>query len=134
MPRLAVVEREKCSPIECGNYLCMRFCPVNRMGRECIVIGDDKKVNIGEELCTGCGICVKKCPFGALSIINLPAELDETPIHQYGENGFRLYSLPTPVFGKVVEGLEVVDAIGNVETDSRDRPIEEVKIISARVI
>jgi len=39
-----------------------------------------------------------------------------------------------PVFGKVVEGLEVVDAIGNVETDSRDRPIEEVKIISARVI
>jgi len=102
MARIAVVHREKCNPVECGNYLCMRFCPVNRMGRECIVIGDDKKVNIGEELCTGCGICVKKCPFGALSIINLPAELDETPIHQYGENGFRLYSLPTPVFGKVV--------------------------------
>ena len=39
-----------------------------------------------------------------------------------------------PVFGKVVEGLEVVDAIGNVETDSRDRPIEEVKILRARVI
>ena len=39
-----------------------------------------------------------------------------------------------PVFGKVVEGLDVVDDIGNVETDSRDRPIEEVIIISARVI
>ena len=39
-----------------------------------------------------------------------------------------------PVFGKVVGGLEIVDAIGNVETDSDDRPIEEVKIISARVI
>lgn len=102
MVRIAVVHREKCNPDECGNYLCMRFCPVNRMGKECIVVGEDKKVNIDEGLCTGCGICVKKCPFDALDIINLPAELDETPIHQYGENGFRLYSLPTPVFGKVV--------------------------------
>lgn len=39
-----------------------------------------------------------------------------------------------PVFGKVIEGLEIVDQIGNVETDSSDRPIEEVKIISAKVI
>src|SRR3989344_2888641 len=39
-----------------------------------------------------------------------------------------------PVFGKVVGGLEIVDAIGNVETDSDDRPIEEVKILRAKVI
>ena len=39
-----------------------------------------------------------------------------------------------PVFGKVVEGLDIVDAIGNVNTDSEDRPIEEVKILKARVI
>ncbi len=100
--RIAVVHREKCNPVECGNYLCMRFCPVNRMGKECIVIGADKKVNINEDLCNGCGICTKKCPFDALAIINLPAEVDEAPIHKYGENGFRLYSLPTPIFGKVV--------------------------------
>ncbi len=39
-----------------------------------------------------------------------------------------------PVFGKVVEGLEIVDAIGNTETDSQDRPLEEIKILRARVI
>mgnify|MGYP001194777280 CR=1 FL=1 len=39
-----------------------------------------------------------------------------------------------PVFGKVVEGMGVVDAIAKVETDSGDRPREEVKIISAKVL
>ena len=39
-----------------------------------------------------------------------------------------------PVFGEVVEGMDVVDAIGKVETDAEDRPVEEVKIIQARII
>ncbi len=39
-----------------------------------------------------------------------------------------------PVFGKVIEGIEVVDAISNVETDSQDRPLEDVVIIGAKVI
>lgn len=39
-----------------------------------------------------------------------------------------------PVFGKVIEGLEVVDSIADVETDSQDRPLEDVVIISAKVI
>jgi peptidylprolyl isomerase len=39
-----------------------------------------------------------------------------------------------PVFGKVVEGMDVVDAIGKVETDANDRPVEEVKIIKAKVL
>lgn len=39
-----------------------------------------------------------------------------------------------PVFGKVVEGMDVVDEIGKVETDSSDRPTEEVVIERASVI
>lgn len=38
-----------------------------------------------------------------------------------------------PVFGKVVEGMDVVEKIGKVKTDAIDRPIEEVKIIRAKV-
>ncbi len=38
-----------------------------------------------------------------------------------------------PVFGKVIEGMDIVDKIGKVETDAQDRPIEEVKIIKAEM-
>ncbi len=39
-----------------------------------------------------------------------------------------------PVFGKVVEGMDVVDKIAKVEKDSNDRPVEIVKIIKASVV
>ncbi len=39
-----------------------------------------------------------------------------------------------PAFGKVVEGMEVVDKIAKVKTGQGDRPIEEVKIIKAEII
>ncbi len=39
-----------------------------------------------------------------------------------------------PVFGRVVEGMDVVDQMAKVETNSQDKPLEEVKIIKAEVI
>lgn len=39
-----------------------------------------------------------------------------------------------PVFGKVVDGMGVVDEIAKVQTDYQDRPIEEVKIIKATIL
>jgi ATP-binding cassette subfamily E protein 1 len=111
MARIAVIEKDKCHPRECGDYLCIRVCPINKGGQECIIKGEDKKAAINTELCVGCGICPKRCPFGAIHIINLPEELEKQPIHQYGENGFHLYSLPTPIFGKVV-GILGVNGIG----------------------
>lgn len=100
MVRIAIVEKEKCQPEKCGN-LCLKKCPVNRMEIECIVKRDNKAFVI-EPACIGCGICVKVCPFDAIHIINMPEELTQQPIHRYYENGFALYSLPTPIFGKVV--------------------------------
>ena len=39
-----------------------------------------------------------------------------------------------PVFGKVVAGMDVVDKIGKVKTGPSDKPLNEVKIIKARMI
>jgi len=39
-----------------------------------------------------------------------------------------------PVFGKVVEGMDVVDKIGKTSTDANDRPVENVVIEKAEVI
>ncbi len=39
-----------------------------------------------------------------------------------------------PAFGKVIEGMEVIDKIAKLETDDEDKPLEEVKIIKAYVL
>ena len=39
-----------------------------------------------------------------------------------------------PAFGKVIEGMEVVDKIAKVKKDARDKPLEKVKIIKASIV
>jgi len=39
-----------------------------------------------------------------------------------------------PVFGTVVEGMDVVDAIAKVEKDSSDKPVEDVVIVKATMV
>ncbi|MCS7135871.1 MAG: ribosome biogenesis/translation initiation ATPase RLI [Nitrososphaerota archaeon] len=46
--------------------------------------------------------CVKKCPFKAITIVNLSGELGKDLTHQYGVNSFRLYRLPYLEEGKVI--------------------------------
>ncbi len=38
------------------------------------------------------------------------------------------------VFGEVVEGIEIVEQIEKVETNRADRPIEDVKVISMKIV
>jgi len=100
--RVAVLDKELCQPRKCG-LECIKYCPVNKSGADCIVLNEEtKKAQIDEDICNGCGICVKVCPFDAITIVNLASELSTDKVHQYGINSFRLYKLPTPKKGEVV--------------------------------
>jgi len=121
--RIAVVEFDKCKPKKCS-YQCQSFCPGVRMGEETVIINEDtKKPIISESLCSGCGICVHKCPFGAVHIVNLPQELSE-PVHQFGPNSFRLYRLPIPKENTVL-GIIGPNGVGKTTA---------IKILSGEII
>ena len=97
LTRVALVKEDKCKPKKCRQE-CKRSCPVLilsyytshptllifiwllskvvKLGKMCIEVSPNSKLAfISEELCIGCGICIKKCPFEAINIINLPKSL-----------------------------------------------------------
>jgi ATP-binding cassette subfamily E protein 1 len=110
MVRVAVLDKDKCKPKDCG-LVCIRFCPPVRNELDAIKIGESGYPIVNEKLCVGCGLCVRKCPFKALSIVNLPEELEEDCSHRFGVNAFKLYRLPIPLAGRVT-GLVGKNGVG----------------------
>jgi len=93
--RIAILLTDRCHPKEC-QWECQAYCPPVRMGQECIIEGPTGQPIISETLCIGCGICVHKCPFDAIKILNTPEANESEIVHRYGYNGFRLYRMPVP--------------------------------------
>ncbi|CAD7949406.1 unnamed protein product [Amoebophrya sp. A120] len=109
--RIAIVSADRCKPKKCKQE-CKKYCPVVRTGKMCVEADrDSKNAWISESLCIGCGICVKKCPFEAINIINLPKDLGKETTHRYGPNTFKLHRLPMPRPGQVL-GLVGTNGIG----------------------
>jgi ATP-binding cassette, sub-family E, member 1 len=91
--RLAIVSIDKCKPSKC-HLECKKNCPVVRMGKLCIQVSNkDEKALISELQCVGCGICIKKCPFQAIQIVNIPKKIEMDTVHKFGTNSFQLIHL-----------------------------------------
>ncbi|MGQ4912448.1 MAG: ribosome biogenesis/translation initiation ATPase RLI [Candidatus Thorarchaeota archaeon] len=110
--RIAILDKHRCRPKDCSHE-CRRFCPRVRTGDETVVFedGPDKPPTIVEALCSGEAICVKKCPYHAINIVNLPEELESDTSHRYSVNGFKLFRLPIPKEGQVL-GLIGPNGVG----------------------
>jgi ATP-binding cassette subfamily E protein 1 len=108
--RIPIINLDRCQPATCG-HACIKYCPLNKQKKTIYADKVTKKARIRTRNCIACGICVNRCPTYAISMVGLPVELDEEPIHQYGENSFRLYGLPFLPKGKVA-GIIGANGIG----------------------
>jgi len=113
--RIAVLDKDRCKPNKCspfGEKPCIKYCPRVRTGDKTIILNEEtKKVEIIENLCSGCGICIKKCPFNAISIVNLPDQLKNQITYRYGQDQFSLFRMAIPKQGKVL-GLIGQNGVG----------------------
>ncbi|WP_312911729.1 ribosome biogenesis/translation initiation ATPase RLI [Natronosalvus caseinilyticus] len=82
--------------------IALKYDPLNRMGRDGFHVTKDGELHIDDEkVIEEHKIVTNKIPNDAIKIVRLPAERGEL-VHQYGENGFRLYELPAPIEDRVV--------------------------------
>jgi len=92
--------------------IALNYDPLNRSGgREGFHVTDDGELHIDDDaVIEEHKIVANKVDSDAIQIVRLPAERGEL-VHQYGDNGFRLYELPAPVEDGVV-GLLGPNGVG----------------------
>ncbi|MFC6838304.1 ribosome biogenesis/translation initiation ATPase RLI [Halomarina ordinaria] len=91
--------------------IAVKYDPLNRSGHEGFHVTENGELHIDDaNVLAEHKLIEKKIPNDAIQIIPLPAETGQL-VHQYGENGFRLYNLPIPDDGSVI-GLLGRNGIG----------------------
>ncbi|MFC7155363.1 ribosome biogenesis/translation initiation ATPase RLI [Halomarina halobia] len=106
----AVIDQEKVT--DEVRDVALKYDPLNRSGRqEGFHVTADGELHIDDDrVIEEHRIVEHRIPNDAIKIVRLPAERGRL-VHQYGQNGFRLYGLPTPVEGRVV-GLLGPNGVG----------------------
>ncbi|MGQ9513544.1 MAG: ribosome biogenesis/translation initiation ATPase RLI [Thermoproteota archaeon] len=111
MARLSVLDKDLCRPKDCGHE-CRKYCPMVKSDLDAITFDEPENApTIHEAICSGCGICVKKCPFKAISVVNIAKELQSEAFHRYGVNSFKLFRFISPQQGAVT-GILGMNGIG----------------------
>lgn len=53
---------------QCSNAPCCKICPTGALAQD-----ENGQISVREELCIACEMCVRACPYGAVSMDNLTA-------------------------------------------------------------
>ena len=94
--------------------------------------GDKNIPNIQDEFTHAGG---NKNDYGTISMANAGPNTGSSQFFiNVNKEGNNFLDSKHPAFGKVVEGMDVVDKIAKVQVGAGDKPLEEVKIISAKLI
>ncbi|XVF73209.1 hypothetical protein PTKIN_Ptkin12aG0182800 [Pterospermum kingtungense] len=102
---IAVLSSDRCKPNKKCRQECKKSCPVVKTGKLCIEVSPASKVaSISEELCIGCGICVKieivlNCNF------RLPAPRPGQVLGLVGTNGIGKSTALKVLAGKLKPNL-----------------------------
>ena len=106
---LLIVTENTAWSLDCRSWTALtawfRFDPSHRWISSCIL--GDYLFNINIIVSAP----PQKCPFEAISIINLPSNLEKDTTHRYSANSFKLHRLPIPRLGEVL-GLVGTNGIG----------------------
>jgi len=100
---IVVVDQEQIEP-DLARETVINFDPLNRAGKEGgFYLTEEGELHIDDDdVMEAHKMAINKYPYDdAIKMIQLPHEEGEK-IHQFGENSFRLYGLPTPDKGRVV--------------------------------
>ncbi|AZH25990.1 ribosome biogenesis/translation initiation ATPase RLI [Haloplanus aerogenes] len=138
---VAIIDQDKVTD-EVRN-IAVKYDPLNRSGHEGFHVTDEGDLHIDDsKVMREHKLIEKKIPNDAIRIVPLPSETGQL-VHQYGENGFRLYNLPAPDEGSVIGLLgrngigkttalrilagELVPNFGTPDGASWDRAIESFR-------
>jgi len=90
--------------------------------------GDPSIPNIPDEFTTN-----NKNEIGTIAMANAGANTGSSQFFINVEDNSHLDDAH-PVFGEVIDGMDIVDAISKVDTDTNNKPLEAVTIIKAQLI
>jgi ATP-binding cassette, sub-family E, member 1 len=106
---IAIIDQDKVTD-EVRN-IAVKYDPLNRSGHEGFHVTENGELHIDDvNVMREHKLIEKKIPNDAIQIVPLPSETGQL-VHQYGDNGFRMYDLPIPEDGRIV-GLLGRNGIG----------------------
>eukprot|EP00908_Phaeocystis_cordata_P004259 Transcript_14643.p1 GENE.Transcript_14643~~Transcript_14643.p1 ORF type:complete len:645 (+),score=306.28 Transcript_14643:48-1937(+) len=111
LARILILDQEKCQPnMPAYDYLRKNARIGCTKVPACIQVEDGKCVVL-EDSCPTCLNRAKRCPGGAVRVVNLPHSLAPAVTHRFGQNAFKLHRLPVPRANQVL-GLVGMNGIG----------------------